>query len=231
MIALVTGASDGIGKATADELERRGWEVLRHTRKQADFTRLDEVRKMAGELPEIDVLINNAGVLTREHRLTRDGFEETLQVNHLAHFLLTHLLLSKIRGRIINVSSGVYGGGEVEPFERLNELSGYDAYAASKLGNVLFTYALARRVKLPVVALHPGVIGTKLLRAGFGSMGGNDVAEGARTSVMLATQPELATAGYYSNQRQVPSSARSQDEALQERFYLWSAKQLGVTPP
>ncbi len=243
MIALVTGASDGIGKETARELVARGWRVLVHGRTKAkasvgfgepvwgDYLRLAEVRALADRVGEIDVLVNNAGVLAHEHRITDDGFEETLQVNHLAPFLLTHLLLPKIRGRIINVSSGVHARGEVEPFDHLNELDGYDAYAASKLGNILFTNALARRVKIPVVALHPGVIGTKLLRAGFGSFGGGDVVEGARTSVMLSTAPEIPTGKYFSNQREVASSARSRDEDLQERFYSWSARTLARWMP
>jgi NAD(P)-dependent dehydrogenase (short-subunit alcohol dehydrogenase family) len=250
MIALVTGATDGIGKETARELTARGWKVLVHgrSRKKAqtaagevggipvwgDLSHFSEVRALADQVgslsDQLDVLINNAGILARAHRLTDDGFEETLQVNHLSPFLLTHLLLPRIRGRILNVSSGVHGGGEVEPFEHLNELSGYDAYAASKLGNILFTFALARRVKLPVVALHPGVIATKLLRAGFGGMGGGDVAQGAATSVMLATAAELPTARYYSNLRETQPSARSRDPELQERFYAWSAEKTGVSP-
>jgi NAD(P)-dependent dehydrogenase (short-subunit alcohol dehydrogenase family) len=244
MIALVTGATDGIGKETARQLAALGWKVLVHGRTQekaaaaakevggepvwGDFSRLSEVRALAGQVGELDVLVNNAGILSQRNKITEDGFEETLQVNHLAPFLLTHLLLPKIRGRIINVSSGVHGGGEVEPFEHLQELSGYDAYSASKLANILFTNALARRVKIPVVALHPGVIGTKLLRAGFGGMSGGDVAQGAATSVMLATAPQIPTARYFSNQREATSSARSHDEELQERFYRWSAQQVGL---
>ncbi len=246
MTALVTGATDGIGKQTARELVERGWKVLVHgrTEKKAraaakevggepvwgDFTKLSEVRALAGQIGDLDVLVNNAGILARGHQLTGDGFEETLQVNHLAPFLLTHLILSKLHGRIINVSSGVHSGGEVEPFEQLNALDGYSAYAASKLANLLFTFALARRVKIPVVALHPGVIATKLLHAGFGSMGGADVAEGAATPVMLATAPELPTATYWSHGRETRPSARSRDEALQDRFYAWSARQVGVLP-
>jgi NAD(P)-dependent dehydrogenase (short-subunit alcohol dehydrogenase family) len=247
MIVLVTGATDGIGKKTARELTSRGWKVLVHGRSQkkaqaaadevggdpvwGDLSHFSEVRSLAEQVGEIDVLLNNAGILSRGHRLTGDGFEETLQVNHLSPFLLTHLLLPRIRGRIINLSSAVHGGGEVEPFEHLNELSGYDAYSASKLANILFTFALARRVKLPVVALHPGVIATKLLRAGFGGMGGGDVAQGAATSVMLATAPEIATARYYSNLRETQPSARSRDPQLQERFYAWSAERTGISIP
>jgi NAD(P)-dependent dehydrogenase (short-subunit alcohol dehydrogenase family) len=244
MIALVTGATDGIGRQTARELTARGWKVLVHGRNRAkaeasarevggeavwgDFTKFAEVRALAQQVGELDVLLNNAGILTRRHVLTGDGFEETLQVNHLSPFLLTHLLLPKIRGRIINVSSGVHGGGEVEPFAHLNDLDGYDAYAASKLANLLFTFALARRVKLPVVALHPGVIATKLLRAGFSSMGGGDVVLGAATSVMLATLSDLPTAKYYSSQREVTPSPRARDEKLQEAFYGWSQQQVGL---
>lgn len=239
MIALVTGATDGIGRETARQLVALGWQVLVHGRSQekaaavgigqpvwGDFSRLSEVRALADQVGEIDVLINNAGLLTRQHQLTPDGFELTLQVNHLAPFLLTHLV--RVRGRIINVSSGVHSGGEVEPFEHLQDLTGYEAYAASKLANVLFTYSLARRVEIPVVALHPGVISTKLLHAGFSGLGGGDVKDGAATSVMLATAPQIPTARYYSNRREVTSSARSRDQDLQERFHRWSAQQVGL---
>ncbi len=248
MRILVTGSTDGIGQQTALELVQRGHDVLVHGRNRekataaatalggtpvwGDFSSLKEVRALAAQIDApLDVLINNAGLLARQHRLTSDGFEETLQVNHLAPFLLTHLLLPKIAARIVNVSSGVHSGGAVgEPFESLNGLDGYEAYAASKLGNVLFTFALARRVSLAVNALHPGVIGTKLLRSGFGGMSGAGLAEGAATSVMVATDPSLAkvTGRYFSNQREVSASARARDQALQEAFYSWSAAQVGV---
>src|SRR5438045_8567736 len=124
-LILVTGSNDGIGKETARQLMAQGAEVIIHGRTQAradkaaaelgaartwvcDFTSLDAIRETAPKLPAgIDVLINNAGVYMNERVLTRDGLETTFQVNHLAPFLLTSLLLPSMaqRARVVNVSS------------------------------------------------------------------------------------------------------------------------------
>jgi NAD(P)-dependent dehydrogenase (short-subunit alcohol dehydrogenase family) len=158
---LVTGSSDGIGKQTALLLSRGGAQVIVHGRSEAraaqaarevpgsepwvcDFESLDEVRAAAGRLPAgIDVLINNAGVLLRERRTTGDGYETTFQVNHLAPFLLTNLILpSMVEGsRIVNVSSQVHAGAEMAWEDLMGErsFSGYGAYGQSKLANLLFT--------------------------------------------------------------------------------------------
>ena len=165
----------------------------------ADLARMPAVVALAEQIqqqtPVLDVLINNAGVYQHQRQLTAEGFEVTLAVNHLAPFLLTQQLLPSLHaapaGRIITVSSIAHQSGTlvIGEWDYSRGFSGYGAYAASKLANVLFTLALARRLAGTTVTancLHPGVIDTKLLRSGFG-LGGASVVAGARTSVYLAS--------------------------------------------
>ena len=246
---LVTGSSDGIGKETALELARGGAEVIVHGRNRAraetaaadvpgasiwicDFDSLDEVREAAGRLPAgIDVLINNAGVYLQRRQQTKDGYETTFQVNHLAHFLLTSLLLPSMSesSRIINVSSQVHMGTEIDWDDLMTEksYSGYRAYGQSKLANILFTRELARRqTKATVNALHPGVIGTKLLQHGFGAMGGGSVQRGAGTPVYLATSKDVegVTGKYFVNSHEARPSAQALDDEAARRLWDVSAR-------
>jgi NAD(P)-dependent dehydrogenase (short-subunit alcohol dehydrogenase family) len=264
-VVLVTGATAGIGMATATELTRRGARVLVHGRSRAkaraavealqgeggsnelipvhgDLASFAETRALAEQVlsasDRLDVLINNAGVFMPERTLTGDGLETTFQVNHLAYFVLTHLLLDRLRAsapaRIIIVSSNTHRGADLD-FDNLQgerRYDGYSAYARSKLGNVLFTNALARRLDKNAVtanALHPGVIRTNLLRAGWGG-GGGSLAVGARTSVYLADSDDVAgvTGKYFDSSREAPSSARSLDHALQERLWQVSETLTGL---
>jgi NAD(P)-dependent dehydrogenase (short-subunit alcohol dehydrogenase family) len=263
VIALVTGATEGIGKQTAIELAERGFFVIVHGRTEArareaasavakknvdvcaaDFASLSQVRAMAKDVaqrfPRIDVLLNNAGVFVNERKLTEDGFELTVGVNHFAHFVLTHALLDCLRaseqGRVVNVASGVHGGGEVD-FDNLDlhdGFSGYAAYANSKLMNVLFSNELARRLQNTHItsnALHPGVIATKLLRTGFGG-GGSSLSTGARTTVMVAADPSLAktTGAYFSDAKKTTASAHARDPKLARAFYEKSCELTGTSP-
>jgi NAD(P)-dependent dehydrogenase (short-subunit alcohol dehydrogenase family) len=258
---LITGATDGIGLATAMELAGQGHEIVLHGRDEtrlanacdavhavapgaslstvrADFGDLAAVVRMAQELgarlPRLDVLINNAGVYMTERRMTRDGFEMTLAVNHLAHFLLTGLLLPLLKKtdapRVVTVSSMVHSGGRID-FDDMNcgrHFDGYHAYATSKLANALFANELARREPwLTSNSLHPGVIGTKLLHAAF-SVQGAAVTAGARTSVYLATSPEVAgtTGRYFDNCAEMTASAQALDRELAQRLWTWSEQAL-----
>ena len=176
---LVTGSTDGIGRATARELAERGCAVIVHGRDEqraadaarqlatatgnpgvtpvaGDFGSLAEVRAMAERVldacPRLDVLINNAGIAVRDRKLSADGYESTFAVNHLAPFLLTKLLLDRLResapARIVNVSSGAHSSGRID-LDDLQMARGFDGWAAycnSKLANALFTCELARRV-------------------------------------------------------------------------------------
>lgn len=256
-IILVTGATDGIGFATATELATQGHALVLHGRSEekaeraskairvavpdaklqvvhADLADLSSVARMAQELGErlaqLDVLINNAGVYMTRRELSRDGFEMTLAVNHLAHFLLTNLLLPLLKKspapRVVSVSSMVHTSGHIA-FEDMNaehNFDGYRAYAASKLANALFANELARREPwLTSNSLHPGVIGTKLLQAAF-SMQGETVESGAQTSVYLATSPDLAkvTGKYFDNCNVATASALALDQHLAQRLWAWS---------
>jgi retinol dehydrogenase-12 len=265
---LVTGATDGIGRATALALARRGFRVVVHGRSAqkvsaareavlaavpgasvleavADLSSAEQVRALGEDLcsrlPRLDVLLNNAGIFAETRQENAAGVELTWMVNHLAPMLLTHalspLLEASAPARVINVSSVAHQRAPMDPddLELRQRWSGYGAYAQSKLGNVLFTFALARRVpasRFTVHALHPGVITTKLLATGFGGMTGADVEEGALTSVKVATAPEAAerTGLYWSDERVVPASARARDEALQERVWAESHRRLGISP-
>ena len=253
---LITGATDGIGKATAQALAMQGHTVILHGRNAArgqaavdelkkaaghdrvdfmaaDLSSLREVRQLAAAVQakyaQLHVLINNAGVFMNERQLTEDGFEMTFAVNHLAPFLLTQQLLPLLRqsapARIITVSSVAHQRGRInfDDLQSERAFNGYRAYAHSKLANVLFTFELAARLAgagVTANCLHPGVIGTKLLQTGFG-IGGATPAEGARTSVYLASAPEVetVTGAYFDDLRAVHSAPQTHDETTRRR--LW----------
>ena len=254
---LVTGSTDGIGLKTALELAGSGHEIVLHGRSAekvqrardmiqraapdavlhtayADLADLAEVSRMAQDLaarlPQLDVLINNAGVYMTERRLTKDGFEMTLAVNHLAHFLLTKLLLPLLKKspepRVLTVSSVAHMSGRID-FDNLNAEQSFDpyhAYANSKLADALFASELARREPwLCSNSLHPGVINTKLLHVGF-DMAGDAVAAGARTSVYLATSPDVKgiTGKYFERCAAVAPSPQALDQRLAQRLWEWS---------
>jgi len=264
---LVTGSTDGIGKQTALDLARMGARVLIHGRDPekvrltyeeiagrtgnenlavyvADFASLAQVREMAArvlaEQPRLDVLVNNAGIFEPHRRLTADGVELTLQVNYLAPFLLTNLLLDLLKrsapSRIVNVASGVHAGAELEwdNLQGQRHYDGWGAYATSKLCDVLFTFALAERLKGTGVAANcfgPGAIRTKLLGAGWGRAFGEPPEVGAQQAVYLATSPEVEgiSGRYFEANRPVAPSPLAEDE--QARRHLWdlSAQLVGLT--
>ncbi|MGK9476763.1 SDR family oxidoreductase [Melioribacter sp. OK-6-Me] len=251
---LITGSTDGIGKQTAVELAKRGFDIIIHGRKQeridrtidelrnrykgieiegitADLSSLQQVVKLSENVKRkfgsIDILINNAGTYSQRKILTEDGYELTFAVNHLSHMLLTYLLLNNIvePGRIINVSSIAHQNGKIQ-WGNLNAEIYYDpygAYALSKLANILFTIELDRRLtnkQITVNALHPGVIDTKLLRAGF-SIKGDSLEKGAETSVYLAVSDNVAniSGAYFIDKRPVNPSSICHDEGLRTKFW------------
>ena len=198
---IITGANTGIGLETAVDLAKRNARVILACRsvergekaavevrkrssndnvvfRQLDLASLESVRKFASKIleeePRVDILINNAGVMALPQRyLTVDGFEMQFGTNHLGHFLLTYLLLDRIKeapsARIVNVSSGAYRGGKID-FDNLNSEKTYSqwiAYGNSKLANIVFTRSLAKHLEgthVTANALHPGVINTELTR-------------------------------------------------------------------
>lgn len=256
-LILITGATDGIGLETAGQLSRMGHELVLHRRNaeksslakqavlkitpaavvhtaHADLADLAAVRRMADDLasrlPKLDVLINNAGVYMNSRSLSKDGFEMTIAVNHLAHFLLTTLLIPLLKNadapRVATVSSVAHMSGRID-FGNLNSerhFDSYYAYSNSKLANALFAAELARREPwLMSNSLHPGVIDTKLLHAGF-DMTGASLASGARTSVYLATAVEVngVSGKYFDNCKMTAPLAAVNDARLANRLWQWS---------
>ena len=204
----------------------------------ADLASFSEVKKMAGEIlkrfGKLNVLLNNAGVFEAQKKFSTDGIERTFAVNHLAPFLLSGLLLDLLKqnvpARIVTVSSMAHAS--TIDFRNLGQpassasYSGYDAYSVSKLANILFTFRLAQKLNgsgITVNCLHPGVISTKLLHAGWG-MGGASVKEGAKTSVYLVSSPETeqVTGHYFSDCHTANPAQIAHDKAIQERLWRLS---------
>lgn len=206
----------------------------------ADLAVQAEVRAVAQAIidahPRVDVLINNAGVALKQRELTVDGIERTFAVNYLAYFMLSNLLLPALLAaapsRIINVASGAHEGGRVD-FANLQGERSYGnvpMYAASKLEDVMFTYALARRLDgkgITVNSLHPGVVATEIWRQVpilemLGRWFMLSPEKGARTTVYLAASAEVAgvTGKYFAKCQPAKTTTLSRDEALQEK--LWN---------
>ena len=264
-IAVITGTTHGIGRVTAHKLAQAGvrlvmlcrsltqadalrTEILRDLPQAAisivpcDLGSLGSVRQAAAivrrEFPGIDLLINNAGLVSVRHRMSVDGYELTFATNHLGPFLLSQLLQDRVLagGRIINVASRAHFRGKLDlenlrdPLFRYHPVAAYDR---SKLANVLHTFALARRLKgtgVTTNCLHPGVVATHLLplwlrviKPWFTPIT-FDAERGARTTLHLALSPQAATAqGLYFDEHQMPqeASALANDVDLQEA--LWRA--------
>lgn len=270
---LITGGNAGIGKATVRKLANRGAEVVMACRDMekaeaaaeeiikhsgngqvsvihCDLSSFDSIRKAVGEFTaghqQLDVLINNAGVVTSDLHRTEEGFELQFGVNHLGHFLLTKLLLNHLKKaakpRVVTVASHSHYRGEID-FNNLRgqkgnaSYHGMEAYGQSKLANVLFARELARRHPwLDSNSLHPGVVRTSLgnkatnwyyslfwtLYKPF--MINNE--KGADTSFYLAASPEVeGVSGQYfdDKQRRKHPSRLAQDPELARR--LWEVSE------
>lgn len=266
---MITGATSGIGQATALALAGMGADLVLLCRDRArgeetaaaaraagapavelliaDLGVQAEVRRAAAEFlaggRPLHVLINNAGVVNLQRTLTADGLEATFAVNHLAYFLLTTLLLDRLRAsapaRIVNVSSDAHRFGPLDFDDLMNErrYRAMRVYGQSKLANILFTAELARRLEgsgVTVNSLHPGAVATRLgtnngawaralirlLRPFFRTPDG-----GAATSIHLATAPELAgvSGRYFANRREKTPSAAARDPEAARR--LWEVSE------
>ena len=218
----------------------------------ADLSEQAQVRRLAAEVAaryaSLDILVNNAGAIFSERHVTADGIERTWALDHLAYVLLTHELMPRLAvapaARIVNVASAAHTRGriEVDDLNGARRFSAMGSYSQAKLGNVLFTYALARRLagtRMTANAVHPGVVATGfagnthgLLRVAWRLIRPLLIApeKGARTSLHVATSPEVAGVNgrYFSRCRAVPSSPLSRDEALQEKVWTLSRRQVGI---
>ena len=216
----------------------------------ADFSRLDEVRRLAEEIlaahDRVDVLVNNAGLFSPQYRLSADGFELTFAVNHLAPFLLTNLLLDRLKAsavsRIVTVASEAHRGNRIDTdyLARPRDWTMMRAYGRSKLCNILFTRELASRLdpgQVIATCLHPGVVAT-----GFGQRGGLvglgwrlakpfmlSPEQGAETSVFLATVPDPNPfhGGYVIRKALSQPDAPALDRGLARRLWDESSRLVG----
>lgn len=270
---LITGGNAGIGKATAIALAKKGAKIIIACRSEAkvqkavseikaiaknkevyslicDLASFDSVRNCAKnyrqQFGQLDILINNAGLITDKLQLTKEGFELQIGVNHLGHFLLTTTLIDLLekstKPRVINISSKAHYRGKINFNTFKGEVgaerySGMAAYGQSKLANILFTKELVNRYpQICSHALHPGVVGTEIA-------GKNDnkkswrflwkifspimlsPAKGAKTSVYLASSPEALTINgkYFDKQKEVSPSDLANDAVLAKK--LWEVSE------
>ena len=209
----------------------------------SDLSVLANVRQVANEFlkrhSRLDILVNNAGAIFFKRSVSRDGYEMTFALNHLSYFLLTELLLDTLKSsapsRIINVSSDAHQGGKIN-FDDLmleRDFTGFGAYSASKLANILFTYQLAENLsgtQVTANALHPGFVSTGFaknndglikLAMGISSLFARKPEKGAETPIFLATSPEVegVSGKYFSDCKEIQSSISSYDKETQKR--LW----------
>jgi NAD(P)-dependent dehydrogenase (short-subunit alcohol dehydrogenase family) len=260
LTVLVTGATDGLGRLVAEQLATEGAAVVLHGRDpargeraldeirassgdgkvryyNADFSSLDEVRRLAEEVTareeRLDVLINNAGIGggprgNRERALSRDGYELRFQVNYLAGFLLTTELLPLLRrtapARIVNVASAGQTPLDFGDVMLERAYDGRRAYGQSKLAQIMFTFELAERLdpaEVTVNVLHPAsLMNTKMVLESFGEAW-TTVEEGAEATLRLATSSDLdgVTGRYFDGLRE--ASANGQAYVPEARRQLW----------
>ena len=274
---IITGGNTGIGKETAVDLAGRGARVIIGCRnlekgkealkeiqersgsssvflEQIDLASLESVRTFSDKIlnsePRLDILINNAGVMGCPYQKTEDGFEMQFGVNHLGHFLLTLLLLDRLKrsqpSRIINVSSSAHrmGSGKINfddiHFEK--SYSSWGAYFNSKLANVLFTRELSRRLEgthVTVNALHPGAVTTELQRHSFLSSAlfspllwytFKTAEQGAQTSIHCAVSEEMegVSGKYLKDCAIVEPSKGAQDDEAAKKLWDLSMKLVGL---
>ena len=274
-ICIITGANAGIGKAMALALAQQGAQIVMVCRNQAsgeaaqheirrlssnpaielllaDLSSQASIRELAAQIeahyPQIHVLVNNAGLQLMDRQLSVDGIEITWAVNHLAPFLLTNLLLERLKAsapaRVISTNSIVHRWAKLD-WDNLQGEQHYDsneAYHRSKLANLLFSAELARRVdaaQVTVNCFEPGLTRTEFTRDYRGfyrfmsrimGLFSHGAAEGAATGVYLASSDQVATitGGYFAKCRQIEAAAAARDQVAAQRLWELSAMQTGL---
>jgi NAD(P)-dependent dehydrogenase (short-subunit alcohol dehydrogenase family) len=277
-VVLVTGANAGLGKETALALAKMGAQVVCVCRDRArgeaavaeikqgsgsanvelmlaDLSSQASIRAFAAEFkrthPKLHVLVNNAGVINPERKVTVDGYEATFALNHLGYFLLTHELLDVLKAsapaRIVNLASEAQRGGHLD-FDDLNfekrKYAPWASYCQSKLANIVFTYDLAKRLEgtgVTVNAVHPGGVATNFGQEFKGVMGlfmtklwkyfARTPAQGAETGIYLASSPEVegVTGKYFADKRPIRSKRESFDPTVQRRLWEVSERLTGIS--
>ena len=270
-VVIITGASDGIGAVAAQELHALGATVVvvgrspEKTKKvadqinaayyTADFSKLDEVRELAQVLkrdyPRIDILINNAGGIFGDRELTIDGHEKTMQVNHLAPFLLTNLLIDtliKDKAIIINTSSIAnqrFGDLNLDDIELTKGYNANRAYGNAKLANIMFTRELHSRYGaqgISTAAVHPGIVGTNfandtksvmrfLYHTPLSKLFLETPRQGAEPLIWLATTTpgvEWESGQYYNKKKVGKVNKKSSDAAAAKKLWDFSTVAVGL---
>lgn len=273
-VVLVTGANSGIGFETTKGLVALGAHVVMVCRDAGrceearkaieaavpaasletmlcDLGSLAEVRALAGEFrashDRLHVLVNNAAIIPYRREVTVDGNERQMAVNHLSHFLLTHLLWDIVEAsapsRVLNLSSGTHPRGRLD-LQGLQSEGRYRpmrVYATTKLMNILFTRALARRIEgtgVTANALSPGFVNTRLSRD-YGpfmrwlvSRIAKPQEEGGATPVWVASSPELdgVSGRFFRNLREAPVSKSAMDDGLAKALWHESERLVGLRP-
>ncbi len=274
---VITGATNGIGLAAAEALAARGAKLAIVARSEArasaavdrirsaagagaevdvllaDLASQASVRALADEIgaryPRLDVLVNNAGGFFRRRQVTEDGFELTWAVNHLAPFLLTTLLLGRLResapARVVTTASRAHESAREIPFDQLQHdggTGGFQRYPESKLANILFTAELARRLDgtgVTANCFHPGVVATGFNRNNGALMSFamtlirpfmRPPERGAETLVWLVDSPDVAgeSGGYFFDRRPVTPSAAARDAEAARRLWELSERQVAA---
>ncbi|MDP9116145.1 MAG: oxidoreductase [Actinomycetota bacterium] len=273
---VVTGANSGLGACTARALARAGASVVLACRnvtkgeaaattmpgrvevRQLDLADLASVRAFAEGVDDVDVLVNNAGLMAVPQQRTEDGFEMQIGTNHLGHFALTGLLLPKISDRVVALSSGAHRMGRISIDDlnwRSRKYRAWGAYGQSKLANLMFAYELQRRLeavgsRVRAVAAHPGYSATELqshtesVADVVMALGNRVLAQsaemGALPTLYAATEPDLAGGSFVGpdgpgelrgHPRLVGSTKASKDRRVAAQLWTLSEELTGVSFP
>lgn len=256
-VCVVTGASRGIGRATAEALTQRGATVVTLGRDPSrctvacDLASFASIRAAAAQIlerwPRIGLLVNNAGVQHLRRTVSKDGIEETLAVNHLAPFLLTRLLLPSLQtaasGRVLTVSSSLARWGKID-FDDLQQTRRYNgtrAYLQSKLANIMFTLSVAKRLHgsgVSAVCVYPGLVVTDLMREHWWWRSRwlqpvwravfSSPNDGARALVAASAATAKDNCCYTDGGQPVPAPPRALEPAAQQRLWDETVRLVGV---